>query len=76
MFHAFGITVKFAQDFDDFRLDFLGEYEALCEMALARQLGPLVGLFDEKTESKISSHSSFKCTVQYGVKQLTDLTVV
>jgi hypothetical protein len=27
-------------DFDDFRGDFLGEYEAICETALARESGP------------------------------------
>jgi hypothetical protein len=36
-------------------LDFLGEYEAICETALARESRPYGGLFDEKTRgSKIS----------------------
>jgi hypothetical protein len=29
-------------DFDDFRSDYLGEYEAICETALARESGPWV----------------------------------
>jgi hypothetical protein len=27
-------------DFEDFRSDYLGEYEAICETALARESGP------------------------------------
>jgi hypothetical protein len=27
-------------DFDDFRSDYLGEYEAICDTALARESGP------------------------------------
>jgi hypothetical protein len=35
--------------------DFLGEYGAICKMALARESGPPGGLFDGKNrESKIS----------------------
>jgi hypothetical protein len=33
--------------FDDFRSDYLGEYEAICETALARESGPWMGLIDE-----------------------------
>jgi hypothetical protein len=43
------------QDFDYFRLDFLGEFEAIFETALANKSGPSGGLFDEKNRgSKIS----------------------
>jgi hypothetical protein len=31
-------------------LNFLGESEAICKMALAPESGPNVGLIDEKTE--------------------------
>jgi hypothetical protein len=36
-------------DFDDFRLDFHGEFEAIFKTALAHESGPKGGLFDEKT---------------------------
>jgi hypothetical protein len=29
-------------------IDFLGEYEAICETPLGRESGPLVGLIDNK----------------------------
>jgi hypothetical protein len=35
-------------NFSNDYLDFLGEYKAICETALARESGPLGGLFDEK----------------------------
>jgi hypothetical protein len=35
-------------DFGDFWSDYLGEYEAICETAIAHESGPYVGLIDEK----------------------------
>jgi hypothetical protein len=35
-------------------IDFLGEYEAICETALGRESGPSGGLFDEKTAGRKS----------------------
>jgi hypothetical protein len=43
-----GVNDPAETDFDDFRSDYLGEYEAICETALARESGPWVGLIDEK----------------------------
>jgi hypothetical protein len=43
-------------------IDFLGEYEAICETALGRESGPKGGLFDEKNRgSKIACYCPFKC---------------
>jgi predicted nucleic acid-binding protein len=39
-------------DFDNFRSDYLGKYEAICEMALAIETGAWVGLIDEKNKRK------------------------
>jgi hypothetical protein len=48
-------------DFDDFQLNFLGEFESIFETALAHESGPKGGLFDEKNRgSKISRHCPFK----------------
>jgi hypothetical protein len=43
-------------DFDDYKIDFLGEFESIFETALAHESGPYIGgLFDEKNQrSKIS----------------------
>jgi hypothetical protein len=35
-------------DFDDFRINYLDEYEAKCKMALARESGPYEELIEEK----------------------------
>jgi hypothetical protein len=35
-------------EFGDFRIDYLDEYEAICETALSRESGPLKGFIDEK----------------------------
>jgi hypothetical protein len=35
-------------------IDFLGEYEAICETGLGRESGPNGGLFDKKTEGRKS----------------------
>jgi hypothetical protein len=52
-------------DFYDFRLDFLGEFEAIFETALAHESGPYGGLFDEKNRgSKISWHCPFNNIVK------------
>jgi hypothetical protein len=49
-------------DFDDYKIDFLGEFESIFETALAHESGPYIGgLFDEKNQrSKISLHGPFK----------------
>jgi hypothetical protein len=41
-------------------LEFLGEFEGICETALVRQSGPLGALIDEKQRSKISWHCPFR----------------
>jgi hypothetical protein len=42
-------------DFGDFRIEFLGEFKAICETALDCESGPQGGLIDEKKRgSKIS----------------------
>jgi hypothetical protein len=44
-----------------FKVDFLGEYEAICKTALGRESGPEGGLIDEKNRgSKISCYCPFK----------------
>jgi hypothetical protein len=41
-------------NFSNDYLDFLGEYEAICETALARESGAYGGLFDEETRGRKS----------------------
>jgi hypothetical protein len=35
-----GLIETAESDFGDFRIDFLGAYEAICKMALGRESGP------------------------------------
>jgi hypothetical protein len=45
-----GVLYETAEaDFDDFLLDFLGEFEAIFKTALACESGPKGGLLDEKS---------------------------
>jgi hypothetical protein len=53
--HLFSVS-----DFDDFRSEYLSEYEAISETTLARESGSHVGLIDEKPRgSKISCNCPF-----------------
>jgi hypothetical protein len=52
-------------------IDFLGEYESICETALGRESGPQVGLIDEKNRgSKISCNCPFKWIAKSDFKQI------
>jgi hypothetical protein len=54
---------------------YLGEYEALCKTASARESGSMVRLFDEKNRgSKISWHCPFKATLIQDFRPLVFLS--
>jgi hypothetical protein len=56
-----GLVDTAEANFGEFRIEFLGEFEAICQTALACESGPLGGLIDEKNQgSKISWHCPFK----------------
>jgi hypothetical protein len=58
-----GVIDTGGSNFGDFWIDFLGEYEAICETASARESGRLGGIVWWKNRgSKISWHCSFKWT--------------
>jgi hypothetical protein len=44
----FKVRSRGVTDLSNDYLDFLGEYKAICETALARESGPFGRLFDEK----------------------------
>jgi hypothetical protein len=52
-FEMIGFIETAEADFNDFRIEFLGEFEAICETVLARvNQGPLARLIHEKTEGR------------------------
>jgi hypothetical protein len=56
-------AVSLSPNFANVYLDFLGEYEAICETALAHELGPKGGLFDGK---KLSVEYLVTLSLYYG----------
>jgi hypothetical protein len=60
-------------NFSNDYLDIFGEYEAICETALAVNHGPIGGLFDEKKRgSKISLHCHFSRAWERTVPKITE----